>query len=166
MHDLPDVLSLLDRLPERVSRQSTLDAVSAELNGGQSPPRIHRGDGVGMGHRRWHGRTSDRVETHPDQGQEHEYLDLLAGWGEAYGRTRAQVETEIFRLATGRGRVVGVPQSTSETNTTVRKPIPFQSLSLPLCPRARRNRRAAWWPSVGGGDGRTASGQKPSLAIK
>jgi diadenosine tetraphosphatase ApaH/serine/threonine PP2A family protein phosphatase len=29
-----------------------------------------------------------------------EYLDLLASWGESYGRTRAQVETEIFRLAT------------------------------------------------------------------
>jgi hypothetical protein len=32
-----------------------------------------------------------------------EYLDLLASWGESYGRTSAQVETEILRLATGRG---------------------------------------------------------------
>jgi hypothetical protein len=31
-----------------------------------------------------------------------EYVDLLASWGEPYGRTRAQVETEIFQLATGR----------------------------------------------------------------
>jgi hypothetical protein len=38
MHDLPDVLSLLDRLPERVSRQSTVDAVSAELNAGRVLP--------------------------------------------------------------------------------------------------------------------------------
>ncbi len=32
-----------------------------------------------------------------------EYLDLLASWGEPYGRTRAQAETEIFRLPSGRG---------------------------------------------------------------
>jgi hypothetical protein len=38
MHDLPDVLSLLDRLPERVSRESTIDAVSAELDAGRVLP--------------------------------------------------------------------------------------------------------------------------------
>lgn len=31
------------------------------------------------------------------------YLVILEEWGRPYGRTRAQVETEIFRLATGRG---------------------------------------------------------------
>jgi hypothetical protein len=32
-----------------------------------------------------------------------QYLHLLRNWGEPYGRTRAQVEIEILRLATGRG---------------------------------------------------------------
>jgi hypothetical protein len=32
-----------------------------------------------------------------------EYLDLLNDWGQLYERTAVQVETEIFRLATGRG---------------------------------------------------------------
>ncbi|WP_284991009.1 hypothetical protein [Arthrobacter sp. efr-133-TYG-120] len=31
------------------------------------------------------------------------YLELLACWGEPYGRTRVQVEKAIFKLATGRG---------------------------------------------------------------
>ncbi|SDL79331.1 hypothetical protein SAMN04487916_114115 [Arthrobacter sp. ov407] len=31
------------------------------------------------------------------------YLELLACWGERYGRTRVQVEKAIFKLATGRG---------------------------------------------------------------
>lgn len=31
------------------------------------------------------------------------YLDLLECWGEKYGLSRVQVETAIFRLATGRG---------------------------------------------------------------
>lgn len=32
-----------------------------------------------------------------------EYIDLLDCWGNRYGLTRVQVETAIFRLATGRG---------------------------------------------------------------
>lgn len=32
-----------------------------------------------------------------------EYVDLLDCWGSKYGLTRVQVETAIFRLATGRG---------------------------------------------------------------
>ncbi|RAM38328.1 8-oxoguanine DNA glycosylase OGG fold protein [Arthrobacter globiformis] len=31
------------------------------------------------------------------------YLDLLACWGQPYGRSRVQVEKAIFKLATGRG---------------------------------------------------------------
>jgi hypothetical protein len=31
------------------------------------------------------------------------YLELLRGWGDQYDRTPVQVETEMFRLATGRG---------------------------------------------------------------
>lgn len=198
MHDLPDVLSLLDRLPERVSRQSTRDAVSAELNAGRTLPAFIAamvwgwGTASGMGalRTRWiltqtkarsaaassevvDPLVSDRLASGarcvradgaleafrlmnnegrilhlrssyftkwlyftsagdgPDDpnaapifddrivewikgpggvpleknrtGSYAEYLDLLANWGESYGRTRAQVETEIFRLATGRG---------------------------------------------------------------
>lgn len=33
------------------------------------------------------------------------YLDLLATWGETYGRSRVQVEKAIFGLATGRAKV-------------------------------------------------------------
>lgn len=32
-----------------------------------------------------------------------QYVELLACWGEPYGRTRVQVENAIFKLATGRG---------------------------------------------------------------
>lgn len=32
MHDLPELLLLFDGLPEQVSRQSTPEAVSAEMN--------------------------------------------------------------------------------------------------------------------------------------
>lgn len=38
MHDLPDVLSLLDRLPTDVSRLSTRDAVAVELDAGRVLP--------------------------------------------------------------------------------------------------------------------------------
>lgn len=198
MHDLPDVLSLLDLLPERVSRQSTLDAVSAELNAGRVLPAFIAamvwgwGTTAGMGalRTRWiltqtktksadaisepvDPSVADRLDaggqsvraagaleafrlmnndgrilhlrssyftkwlyfTSAVEGPDDpnaapifddrivgwlenpagvpleknstvsygEYLDLLASWGEPYGRTRAQVETEIFRLATGRG---------------------------------------------------------------
>jgi hypothetical protein len=198
MHDLPDVLSLLDRLPDRVSRQSTLDAVSAELNAGRVLPAFIAamvwgwGTTAGMGapRTRWiltqtkaksadavsepvDPSVADRLEagvrsvrtdgaleafrlmnnegrilhlrasyftkwlhfTSAVDGPEDpnaapifddrivawledpagvpleknrtdsygEYLDLLASWGDPYRRTRAQVETEIFRLATGRG---------------------------------------------------------------
>jgi hypothetical protein len=198
MHDLPDVLSLLDRLPERVNRQSTRDAVSAELNAGRVLPAFiavmvwgwGTASGRGALRTRWiltqtkaksaaavsegvDPLVSDRLAAGartvradgaleafrlmnnegrilhlrssyftkwlyftsavdgPDDpnaapifddrivgwfkgpagvpleknltGSYGEYLDLLASWGESYGRTRAQVETEIFRLATGRG---------------------------------------------------------------
>lgn len=198
MHDLPDVLSLLDRLPQRVSRQSTLDAVSTELNAGRVLPAFIAamvwgwGTTAGMGalRTRWiltqtkakstaavsepvDPLVVDRLEAGirsvradgaleafrlmnnegrilhlrasyftkwlyftsavdgPDDpaaapifddrivgwlkdtagmpmeknrtGSYGEYLELLASWGEPYGRTRVQVETDIFRLATGRG---------------------------------------------------------------
>lgn len=198
MHDLPDVLSLLDRLPERVSRQSTLGAVSAELSAGRVLPAFIAvmvwgwGTTAGMGalRTRWiltqtkakstdaasepvdpsvakrleAGASSVRADgaleafrlmnnegrilhlrssyltkwlyfTSAVEGTEDlnaapifddrivgwlenpagvlleknstdsygAYLDLLTSWGRPYGRTRAQVETEIFRLATGPG---------------------------------------------------------------
>ncbi|WP_415853345.1 hypothetical protein [Sinomonas sp. G460-2] len=198
MHDLPDVLSLLDRLPERVSRHSTADAVSAELDEGRVLPAFIAamvwgwGTTAGMGalRTRWiltqtKAKSADAVAEPVDDsvavrleaavksvradgaleafrlmnnegGLLHlrasyftkwlyftsalegpadpnaapilddrvvawledtagvaleknktdsygEYLDLLANWGKPYGRTRAQVETEIFRLATQRG---------------------------------------------------------------
>ncbi|MDR7161379.1 hypothetical protein [Arthrobacter sp. BE255] len=198
MHDLPDVLSLLDRLPADVSRLSTRDAVAAELDAGRVLPAFIAamvwgwGTTAGMGalRTRWiltqtrakgtdavsevvdpsvvdlleagakSGRADGALEafrlmnnegrvlhlrssyftkwlyfTSAVEGPDDpnaapifddrivgwlkdpggirleknrtesygEYLDLLASWGEPYGRTRAQVETEIFRLATGRG---------------------------------------------------------------
>lgn len=198
MHDLPDVLSLLDRLPANVSRLSTRDAVAAELDAGRILPAFIAAmvwgwgttAGIGALRTRWiltqtkakgtdavlepvdpsvldqleagarsvraygaleafrlmnnegrvlHLRSSyftkwlyftsavdgpDDPNAAPifddrivgwlkDPGgipleknrtdSYGEYLDLLACWGEPYGRTRAQVETEIFRLATGRG---------------------------------------------------------------
>lgn len=198
MHDLPDVVALVERLPDRVSRQSTLDAVSTAMNTGGALPAFIAvmiwgwGTAAGMGalRTRWiltqtkaksahaiseavdplvakrlkagarsayadgaleafrlmnnEGRIlhlgpsyftkwlyftsavdgpydskaapilDDRiVEWLKDSAgvrlernrtsSYSEYLDLLASWGEPYGRTRVQVETEIFRLATGRG---------------------------------------------------------------
>lgn len=198
MHDLPEVLSLLDRLPERVSRPSTLEAVTEELDKGRVLPAFIAamvwgwGTTAGMGamRTRWiltqtrvksaeavsepvdpsvldrleAGAKSVRTEgaleafrlmnnegrilhlrssyftkwlyfTSAIEGAESseaapifddrivgwlesvggvpldknrtaaygQYLDLLASWGAPYGRTRVQVETEIFRLATGRG---------------------------------------------------------------
>lgn len=198
MHDLPEVLALLDGLPERVSRESTLDTVSAELGEGkvlaafvaamvwgwgttagrgalrtrwiltqtksksvdtvfepvdsavadrlEAGARSVRADGALEAFRlmnnegrilhlrssyftKWLYFTSalggtedpnaapifddrivgwleDRAGVPLEKNRTDsygEYLDLLADWGEPYGRTRAQVETEIFRLATGRG---------------------------------------------------------------
>lgn len=198
LHDLPDVLALLERLPDSVSRQSTLDAVSAEMKAGRVLPAFIAamvwgwGTAAGRGalRTRWiltqtKARSADAISeavdplvaerleagaksvctdgaleafrlmnnegrilhlgpsyftkwlyfTSADDGPDDskaapifddrivewlkdpagvrldknrtssygEYLDLLANWGESYGRTRVQVETEIFRLATGRG---------------------------------------------------------------
>lgn len=198
MHDLPEVLSLLERLPGKVSRESTLHAVSAELDEGRVLPAFIAamvwgwGTTAGMGalRTRWiltqtkaksaeaasepvdpivktrleaaagtvrdsgpveafrlmnnsgrltHLRASyftkwlyftsarkgpedpdaapifdDRIVGWLEEAAEvpleknsteayREYLDLLATWGEPFGRTRVQVETEIFRLASGRG---------------------------------------------------------------
>lgn len=198
MHDLPEALSLLDRLPERVSRQSTLEEVTGELDAGRVLPAFIAamvwgwGTTAGMGalRTRWiltqtkaksasavsepvDPSVVDRLEagarsvradgaleafrlmnnegrilhlrssyftkwlyfTSAREGAEHseaapifddrivgwledsagisldknrtasygDYLGLLEGWGTPYGRTKVQVETEIFRLATGRG---------------------------------------------------------------
>lgn len=198
MHDLPDVLSLLESLPERVSRQSTLEVVSVELargrvipafisamvwgwgtTAGRGAPRTRwiltqtRAKGAGAISEPIDLSVAERLEAVAHSVREDgaleafrlmnnegrilhlgssyfskwlyfasavngavdpnaapifddrtvgwlegragvsldrkstssygEYLNLLEGWGKPYGRTRVQVETEIFRLATGRG---------------------------------------------------------------
>ncbi|WP_415855222.1 hypothetical protein [Sinomonas sp. G460-2] len=198
MHDLPDVLNMLDALPERIDRQFVAETVSAEIEAGrvlpgfvatmvwgwgdkggrgavrtrwiltgvkgpgdevasipvdpsvadrlQRGPRAVRGLGAVRGFREMN--TDARIKhfgssyftkwlyfASAASGVEgasaapilddqiikwlgHEagiwfrsgstkaysaYLELLKGWGDRYDRTPVQVETEMFRLATGRG---------------------------------------------------------------
>lgn len=198
MHDLPEVLSLLEALPDRIDRQQVAQTVSIELNAGRVLPAFMAamvwgwGDSGGRGavRTRWvltgvkgrgevvsalpvdptvaerllqgakavleHGpvegfRTMNneaRIKhlgpsyftkwlyfTSASDGAESGkpapilddriiewlgqntgvqfqagstpaytyYLGLLSAWGAEFGRTPVQVETEVFRLATGRG---------------------------------------------------------------
>jgi hypothetical protein len=198
MHDLPDVLKLLEALPERIDRQQVAEMVCAELEEGRVLPgfvatmvwgwgdkggrgavrarwiltgvagpgklvsslpvdpsiagRLHLGAkvvrdlGPVEGYRemsndarikhlgpsyftkwlyftsagleaegatvapilddqiiKWLGKTAS-IWFKPGSTQAYsEYLDLLIRWGKLYSRSPVQVETEIFRLATGRG---------------------------------------------------------------
>jgi len=117
MHDRPDVLSFLDRLPERVSRQSTLDAVSAELNADRVLPAFIAamvwgwGTTAGMGalRTRWiltqtKAKSTDAVSEPVDP--------FVADRLEAGARSvRADGALEAFRLMNNEGRILHLRSS-------------------------------------------------------